>query len=97
VQAVGHRHRKLGIVDVRVDLVHLDPVVERLAQPAQDRRIRLGIVERPPSTAIADTPRSGMKSAVGPRAADSLRPRMRPSSSHSSGVVRISVTVGLCT
>src|SRR5215208_466357 len=50
-----------------------------------------------PSTAIIETPFSGTNSAVGPVARDSFRPMRRPSSAHSSGVVRISVTVGLCT
>ena len=50
-----------------------------------------------PSTAIIETPFSGTKSTVGPLAADSLRPIVRPSSAHSSGVVRMSVIVGLWT
>ena len=50
-----------------------------------------------PGTSIADTPPSGMYSATGPLAADSLRAIRRPSSAHSSFVVRISVIVGLCT
>ena len=51
-----------------------------------------------PSVAIAETPRNGTNSTVGPVAALSL-PAMiwRPISRHSSGVVRISVIVGLCT
>jgi hypothetical protein len=44
-----------------------------------------------------ETPRSGTNRAVGPVAADSLRAIRRPSSAHSSAVVRMSVTDGLCT
>ena len=50
-----------------------------------------------PSAAIIDTPPRGTNSATGPVAADSLRAIRRPSSRHSSGVVRIKVTDGLWT
>jgi hypothetical protein len=49
-----------------------------------------------PSVAISETPRSGTNSVTGPRAALSFRAMRRPSSAHSDGVVRMSVTVGLC-
>ena len=45
----------------------------------------------------ADTPPSGTNRAVGPVAAASFAATLRPSSAISSGVVRISVTVGLWT
>ena len=50
-----------------------------------------------PSMAIIETPRSGTKSTVGPVAALSLRAMIAAISRHSSGVVRISVMVGLWT
>ena len=50
-----------------------------------------------PSTSMAETPFSGTKSTVGPAAPLSLRAIRRPSSAISSGVVRISVMVGLWT
>ena len=50
-----------------------------------------------PSVAIAETPRSGTNNTVGPVAAFSFSPMIRPISRHSSGVVRISVIVGLWT
>ena len=45
--------------------------------------------------AIAETPRSGRNTAAGPEDADTRSARRRPSSAHSSGVVRISVTDAL--
>ena len=50
-----------------------------------------------PSTSMAETPFSGTKRTVGPSAPLSLRAIRRPSSAISSGVVRISVIVGLWT
>ena len=49
-----------------------------------------------PSASSALTPRSGQNTAAGPVAAAALRPIRAPSSAISAGVVRMSVTVGLC-
>ena len=87
-----------GVVDLVVALVHLDVGVERLAQPLEQRLVGLRVVER-----LARRPRSSTRRAAARRAPsapwrpESLRPISRPSSRHSSGVVRISVTVGLWT
>ena len=59
--------------------------------------VRLRVVERLPGASSADTPLSGTNRAVGPVARPASRPTLRPSSAISSGVVRISVTVGLWT
>ena len=72
-------------------------VAEVLAQRREQRLVGGRVVERPPSVAIIETPFSGTNSAVGPVAAESFRAIRRPSSAHSSGVVRISVIVGLWT
>ena len=77
--------------------MHLDRVGEAVAQRPEQRLVGLGVVEDLSSMAIAETPRRGTKSTVGPVAALSLRAIRRPSSAHSSGVVRMSVTVGLWT
>ena len=53
-------------------------------------------VRRGPGASIAETPRSGRRISTGPRAAFALRPISSPSSRFSWGVVRISVTVALC-
>ena len=66
-------------------------------RPASSASSAAGSWNGCPATAIIETPRSGTKSTVGPVAAESLPPICRPSSAHSSGVVRISVTVGLWT
>ena len=95
VQLVGHRRRERLVVDVVVQLDHLDVGLRgpRRTTPRRPRgRGRAG-----PRRRSARRPRRGMKSTVGPVAADSLRAIRRPSSAHSSGVVRISVTDGLCT
>ena len=94
--AIAQRERL--VVHVQVELVHLDVLARasRGAPRAAPRRPRGRGTAGPPS-AIIETPRSGTKSAVGPFAPDSLRPIRRPSSRHSSGVVRISVIVGLWT
>ena len=63
-------------------LVHLDPVVEAVAQRPKESSSAEGSWKGCPSTAIIDTPRSGTKSAVGPIAAESFRPISRPSSRH---------------
>ena len=45
--AVGHRRGERRVVDVGVDLVHLDLVaVDPLAQRVEQRRVGLGVVER---------------------------------------------------
>ena len=49
-----------------------------------------------PSASMADTPRRGTSTAVGPFAALALWAISLPSASFSWGVVRIRVTVGLC-
>ena len=49
-----------------------------------------------PSASIAETPRRGIKTHVGPRAALAFSAISFPNRSFSSGVVRMSVTVGLC-
>ena len=97
VEPRRHGDGECGVVDVRVHLVHLDRRGERLAQPASSAASAAASKKGPPSPAIAEMPRSGTNSATGPVAADSLAPSRRPSSAHSSGVVRISVTFGLCT
>ena len=75
----------------------LDVGRERLVEAAQQRRVGVGVVERPgPATAIAETPRSGTKTATGPRRGGELPRRSAGRArAHSSGVVRISVTVGV--
>src|ERR687897_506253 len=50
-----------------------------------------------PSASIIDTPFSGTNRLTGPLARRSLAAMRRPSSAHSSRVVRMSVTEGLCT
>ena len=41
MQPVGHRHRERGVVDVRVELVHLDGVAERLVETSDERGVRV--------------------------------------------------------
>ena len=96
-QPVGHRERERGIVDVGVDLVHLDPRRVTFSRSVEQRLVGIGVVERLPLVAIAETPRSGTNSTVGALAAFSFRRHDRAISRHSSGVVRISVIVGLWT
>ena len=81
-----------------VELDQLDAAAESVAQRLEQRRVGLGVVERLAARRRSSRRRlSGRNSAVGPVAADSLRAIRRPSSALSSGVVRISVTGGLCT
>ena len=99
VEAVRHRERELRVVDVEVELVEL----HRSARGApaalrSGRSSAAGSWNAWPSTAIIETPlkrheQRGRACAHG-RASRAIR---RPSSAHSSGVVRIRVTVGLWT
>ena len=97
MEPVRHREREPRVVDVDVELVELDVLGEILSDGGKQCLVRRGVVEGLPSVAIIEIPRSGTKSAVGPFAPLSFRATRFPSSAHSSGVVRISVTVGLCT
>ncbi len=98
VQPVGHRVGERGVVDVEVAARAPRPPAPSVScRPCEERRVRLGVVERLALDRDHRDALSGTKSAVGPVAAESLRPICRPSSRHSSGVVRISVTVGLWT
>ena len=80
VQTVDHRPGERLVVDVHVELVHLDAAVERFPDAIDERAVGLGVVERLALASIIDTPRSGMNRIVGPRARESLRPILRPSS-----------------
>ena len=87
-----------GIVDVGLELVHLDESRERLAQPCEERLVGVRVVERLPGDGDhRDALQRDEERRRAGRAARACGRSCRPSSAHSSGVVRISVTVGLCT
>ena len=75
------RRANAGSLTSSVELVHLDVGAERLAEAAEQRRVRRRDRGRPgPRPRSPRRPRSGTKSAAGPVAPDSLRPIRRPSS-----------------
>ena len=99
VEPVRHRERERGVVHVGVDLVHLDlRGVDRARGSCRRAPRRPRGRRRPGPRSRSPTRRAaGTKSSVGPVAALSFPAMMRPISRHSSGVVRISVIVGLWT
>ena len=97
VEPVGHRGRERGVVDV----VQLDQLDRRSVEPLRSASNR---PRRPPGRGTAGPgvehrhAAERDEQAVGPgRGATACAAIRRPSSAHSSGVVRISVTDGLWT
>ena len=86
-----------GSLTFSLALVQLDPARQRLLQAGDERIVGFRVVER--LAGDVDHRHAAQRDEHRDRAgaAESLRPIVRPSSAHSSGVVRISVTVGLWT
>ena len=97
VQAVGHRLANVGVVDVRVELAHVDESSRPSRSAPTSASSAAGSWKGWPLDGDhRDAAQRDEERQTGPVAAFSLRAIRRPSSAHSSGVVRMSVTVGLC-
>ena len=99
VQAVGHRDRERRDRSRPSSSSCISTASPSDSRSAAEQRL-VGVRGRGragPRRRSSRRPAAGRRAPSGPVAADSFRPIRRPSSAHSSGVVRISVTVGLWT
>jgi len=80
--------------------VSISTTSTRGSRPARSSLMRAasacGSWNTPPVVPIDDIPRRGMNTVSGPEARFSLAAMRRPSAAHSSRLVRIRVTAGLC-
>src|SRR5262245_37858287 len=76
--------------------LRVGPARNPVAIVSNNARSAGGSQNGPPGASSSDTPPSGIRNRTGPSMRLSLSTRKRPMAAHSSGVVRINVTFGLC-